>query len=125
LIQPKNTGQMKVFTSLRSETIFVHNNCCCRPFRRPGKYFSFHEFLHMIYGRKKTFISFYPTLFYSKILLHIICTYFKEIFHGTTLRWTEFIALAYDGRAINNVGPRNKFSDKKMKKHNKRYYVLE
>lgn len=97
--------------------------CCCRPFSRPGKYFSFHEFLHMIYGRKKTFISFYSTLFYSEILSHhIICTYFKEIFHDTTLLWTEFIVLVYDGHVINNVGPCNKFSDKKQ---NKRYYVLE
>lgn len=44
-----------------------------------------------------------------------MCTYFKEIFQRKTLRWTEFIALVYDGHVINNVGPCNKFTDKKKK----------
>jgi len=112
---------MKVITTLRSETIFIHNNCCCRPFSRPAKYFSFHEFLHMIYGDKKTFISFYPTFFYSGNSFTYCNVPILRKYFTTQHYFGQNSSNSYDEHdVINNVGPRNKFSDKK---HNERYYV--
>lgn len=112
-------GQTKVFVSLRPETIFIHTIC---PFSWREKYFSFHEFLHMIYGHRKLsfpFITHFFRKFFYIFLLYCMYLFSGNISRHDKILWTGFVALAhigtyYDGHTINNLSAGNMFSNEKL-----------